>query len=716
MLKAFYNLQLHRPHLQNLKQISLAKPFSSSRRSFAEEPQSPGKNGTEATASPGHKQGGHGRVKVLNSTAGSSTISDEGGVLRARHKNGSRYRKVKYDGTVRPELDTSQEKAVLASNAAIEAACATEDLGTVMSVYGSALPLISKRHTKDIAQLIHNSFRKAKQNDDDLSSLLEFMSKVIHDLKSGQLAPHPWAVIHLLSAFKELGRFEEGISLWNGVAGKDDRYVIPSTYGVLIELLSERGDPLDKLEELFQIGLRSHPDSFAEYHLAPNAILGDRAKRNATVHLPLALLQGIYTARMQHGDMRNGYLALDTALRLAPEPFPSRYLHYPILHRPAPEAYAAFILACRMGVNLGPGLLNILLSKMNAMFAPLFADYDSIRRKQKVARGMIEAFTAFITVGGRLSSRHLASLCVAIGSTIWEGENTDAQQVQDHSQATEAIGSMITSIIDLSSELNIPLDTRTLSSMVTTASKLGSSYVHAVLQYVSSHDLQPDLYLCRAMLLSAGVLKDADLLEQSWKQVVQLHRDAPHSTKRAWVCFARACQSAGFLRFGHDELSRSSKALPIDDHVREECREILNKPVDPNPHYLLREQTGKLARVNMDLCKLVESLVTRLRSGEPLAERLPETFLQDDRADHPINESQHESIYNDLTADPYSPDDSTVDVNTMGIPLDKLRYENWKSINALIYEATHNQLWSECAPTPTLSEAKDFVLKLRGMS
>ncbi|KAL9093546.1 MAG: hypothetical protein Q9165_003941 [Trypethelium subeluteriae] len=585
-----------------------------------------------------------------------------------------------------------------------------------MGVYRSALPLISARQTKDIAQLIHHSVRQAQQNGDDLDYLLEFVSEVVHDLKSGQLAPHPWAVIHFLGLFKESGRLEEGINLWNGVVGKDNRYVIPSTYGVLIELLSERGDPLDKLEELFQVGLQSSPNSFSEYHLAPNAILRDRKKRDATGSLPLTLLQGIYSARMKHGDMQNAYLALDTALRLSPEPFPSRLLHLPILSRPAPEAYAAFILACRMGVNLGPGLLTILLSKMNGELVSISADYNSIRRRQKMARGMIEAITAFITVGGQLSSTHLASLCVAIGMTVWEGGTTDELQEQDHIQATKATGSILTNITDLSSELNIPLDSRLLSALVTTASKLGQPYVHAVLQNLSSHDLQPDIYLCQATLLSAGLVKDADLLEQSWRQLIQLHRNAPHSTKRAWLCFARACRSAGFVDFGREEISRGSKILPMDEDVRVRCLGIVNKKVSPNVLYLLREQTSKLARENMGICESIESLVAKLRSGEPLAEGLSETFLQDDPADHPINESHYESIYEDLTADPYAPDDSTADVNTMGIPMDKLRYENWKSINALIYEATHDQLWSECAPTSTLSESKDLVLKLRGIS
>ena len=604
---------------------------------------------------------------------------------------------------------------------ALEEALIAEDLEAVKHSYKKTLAFAGPDCTKRIAQLLHQKYRQERQNNGSVPSLLEFASELIRDLKSEQLAPNPWAIIHLIGIFKESGRFQDGVDLWNFIAGKDGRYVNASTYGALIELLTARGDSLESLEELYEIGLKSDASLFAKYHFMPNAIEKDRSKGSTGLKLPLALLQGIYLARLKHEDKQNAYLALDTALRLAPEKFPTAYFGLPILSQPVHEAYTVFMLACRTGVNVGPGAFRILLSKMNKIHEEKSAwhlHYQAIRGKQRVLRAMINALISYSAVGGQVEVDHLRAFYVAIGKTMWTKRGVAAYPEQ-HEQAARAVEAMIFRVSELFSQLNLFPDRYTFSAMLMAAGKAGSEQVHTVLQHMSSLNLEPDIYAYRALLLCAGTERDLDLLKQTWNYLAQMHHGSPTPTNGSWWFFTRACIESGFRQFCREELDRTSKTLPLDEATREQCIQALDESIDPTYRAvgdITSEGATIIADRNLELSNEIQKLVGRLRFEEPLADKLPGTSLKDPLI-HRINEDRLQRIYDDLTADPSEPKDSLPDVNSMGIPLDKLRYENWKSITALLHEVIRDKPLSDTlSASSNLEDMKRTILELRGLA
>ncbi|KAI9658619.1 MAG: hypothetical protein M1821_002179 [Bathelium mastoideum] len=702
------------------QRIPFAKLILSGVRSFTNEPKSPVRHisplvrlqyikGNRDFEGEGLVRRLRGRVRLLRRQA-VTTRSDR------RPKSGSEPRTTRRERHEVPDQEWS-DSAIRRQRTALNDALAGDDLEAVRVSYKAALPLISAPCTKSIAQLLHQSCRQAQGKDDLVPSLLQFASEMVSDLRSGKLAPHPWAIIHLLGIFKESGRFEEGIALWNFIVGKDHRYIIQSTYGAMIELLAERGDSLASLEELYKLGLKSYNGTFAEYHFAHNAIVKDRSKRVIAQKLPLALLQGIYVARLKHGDVQNAYLALDTVLRLAIESIPHRFFQLPIFTRPAFEGYVTFILACRMGINLGPGPLRILLSKMNGVLnePPRDASYfDFIREKQNGLRAMLSATVSYAAIGGELNVEHQRALYAGIAHAIWN--KASSGHLGEHAQAAKAMESMLLSIAELFSQQSIPLDPYAFSSMIAAASRAGTSSVDALLQSLSSFNFDPNVYAYQAILLAAGEEKDIALLQQSWQYLLEMPHETPHSRNRSWWSLARACKLADCVSYAREEMDRKPFAIPLDTQARERCLGLLQEPPreanSPRP-YLTSKQAAAIAEENWSLQRLIAESITWLKSGKLFTEDFPYTFILNDSLGYHISDQCQRAVYDKVTAES-AIQDSQSDLNSLGIPLDKLRFENWKWINELIYQSMYSDSQhTHRSPPSTEEEAKETIFKLR---
>lgn len=132
--------------------------------------------------------------------------------------------------------------------------------------------------------------------------------------------------LHLLSYYKESGRFDEGIDLWNWLSKADDAAFTPIYAGAAIELLAVYGAGTRYCEDIYQRTLDQQGDISSQYHLSPGAILPDRSKAVRIKGTSLGLLQGILTARVLYGKWQSSYLTLDTAFRLRPTQIVPRVL------------------------------------------------------------------------------------------------------------------------------------------------------------------------------------------------------------------------------------------------------------------------------------------------------------------------------------------------------------------------------------------------------
>ena len=717
MLKAIPSIHFGRLSHSTQKRLPLAKP-SLALRTFSNEPNTPVRyvsplirfqylKGARDHEGEGLVRRLRGKVRLFRKQAVKPRAirkPDFGGRIKLDNRRSS------------DDIDGEWDEPLARKNmTALNHALIEDDLEAVRLSYKPALPLISCPCTKGIAQLLHQTYRQATQKDEKLPSLLEFALEMISDLKSGKLAPQPWAVIHLLGFFKESARFQEGVDLWNFVADKDNRYIVPSTYGAMIELLADRGDSLASLEELYKLGLNSSDASFAQYHFAPNALVHDRSKQSNTQGLPLTLLQGIYVARLKNGDVQNAYLALDTILRLAPESIPHRFFHLPIFIRPALEGYVTFILACRMGINIGPGPLRILLSKMNQIAEENTTHYWAIRKKQNVLRAMLNAVVSFSALGGQLTIDHQRALNAGIRNTIWNKAHLGYPD--EHAQAAKTVESMLFAVAELFSQQGVPPDQYAFSSMIIAASRAGISTVDAILQNLSSLNLDPNVYAYQAILLAAGDEKEVDLIQQTWQYLREMPHDNPRSHSRSWWSLARACKFADCTSFAKEQMERGSDVIDLHAQTKEDCLKILEEPegtFNPTVSHFKFDQPEKIIDSNLGLhCFIVDSIAW-LKSEKLFTNDLPYTFILGNSLRDHISDEYQQAIYDTLTAESTF-SDSQPDVNVAGIPLDRLRFENWKSINELIYEATRDQSQKNQLPMLDEEKAKDMISQLRGL-
>jgi hypothetical protein len=210
----------------------------------------------------------------------------------------------------------------------------------MMELYPSLLAanILNSYDTRRITQALHVRIRNAHQ-DQARSDLFPFVQQIVGDIRRGVLEPHNYAFVHLFGIYKDCKRFDEGCTLWQWLVQQDERYVSQAAYGAAIELMAYGGIMrLPDLESLYVDGLKRFPGTFAEYHLAPDAIVPDRSQPTTVKGIPTILLQGILSARILNRDWKNAYLALDTALRL----YPTQSGLYP---KPIPPSWSHVVLA-----------------------------------------------------------------------------------------------------------------------------------------------------------------------------------------------------------------------------------------------------------------------------------------------------------------------------------------------------------------------------------
>lgn len=560
----------------------------------------------------------------------------------------------------------------------------------LMALYPGALEagIIDRKYTHIICQALHTSIRRSAAGKDSakLSDLLLFVEQVISDLRRGKLSPHPYAYVHLLGIFKDSRRFKEGRTLWLWLVEQDESHVSQAAYGAAIELMAYGNLlPLSELEQMYEEGLKRFPGTYAEYHLSPDAIIPDRTQPVHIVGLPVTLLQGIITARLISRDWKKAYLGLDTILRLYPGQTPHRVFELFITERPVSEAYSAYLLACRSGVQISGGQLTNLLNRLRVVMTQA----RSLADRFMILRAIANALYAYQQCGGGLASVHVGQYIKAFEFMLPEkapGQDFTNEEMALRNSVAITAHEFLAGLI----QSGLSPEVHPFVSLVSLAGKLRTpDLLKLTLEDAKTAGIIFGPIERRTLLTAAGLIKDRNLIKALWSLIVSnAENEGTQISYNDWITFAKACRRAGFEQ--HFELQLQEQAHAITATIEQRVRLEATNPEPEKAKLSVELMTSE--QLNSEISALraqMDNIRAVLMSGQPLSFRKSPFYMHIDPKQPSLGtEEDLHAVYDEFTTDPHQPPaakDSTekatpAALSKTGIPLDELRFRNWVNV------------------------------------
>ena len=249
------------------------------------------------------------------------------------------------------------------------------------------------------------------------------------------------------------------------------------------------------------------------------------------------------------------------------------------------------------------------------------------------------------------------------------------------------------------------------NSIITNLGGWGKSknVITTVLTDLQAMDLEPNNITRRSVLTAAGLVQDAGLIEASWEGLVTgraARGEQLDSTD--WYILIKACNgSEATQTFAREVL----KGANMEEKRKAELDESIGsmqprseKPVGESEEAELSDVVEGLKLLTADITALDERTQTgdiKNLSGRHLPMTLTPTPALLNTSDETMK-----SIYDSLTRDPSAAPDAltssiastegsttsaaSIPLSPTSIPLDEMRYENWKSLNYLLSRAEEN--------------------------
>lgn len=569
--------------------------------------------------------------------------------------------------------------------------------------------------TKDINRLADTvvlSIRKSAPEDKELLAELEgFVQLLVKDVKSGALGPNPIMNQRLLSSLVLLQGEAKAAPFWSWLESQPDEYISPKAYGTALELLSALGRPAREVEETYQRGLSRCPGNFAAYHFTPNAVLPDRTQAITAeqLNLPLSLLRGIIIARFLRGETKAAYLGLDTLLRLVPERPHCKAVRHILQERPLTEAYTAFAVYCRAGATLFPADFRAFVSRLRTAPHP-----HNFNEHICAIRAMISATYLYTATGGRLSNNFVNETIIAITHLlrIPSVRQLDPSEVR---KVADGVLELVRKCLEIFARFGTQPGLSSFNSIITNVAGYGQSrsVFNTVLKDITAMGLKPNFVTLRSCLTAAGLLRDEALIRSTWDELVRARTAAeekPDSTDLHVLI--KAARLNGIPDLAEQEVDIWKHGLTaheqntIGEHLTREYSQAEMQGATRND--FAAEATGgqnesvdDVEVIFQELDKLAADFVTfeQTSSFGEFAENLqntplPMTLLAPGPPSMP--EPEMRKLYDEYTTEQSSPGqvgESRVRpaYSFTNIPLDTLRYENWKALNFLLKQAeAHN--------------------------
>lgn len=577
-----------------------------------------------------------------------------------------------------------------------------QNIDKVAAAYGKVRGVVTlaSDDVNSLAQALHTALRQKEGGRDQRvpPHLITFSDTLVKDIRDRKLPPSTSANLHLLSFLRETQQFDRAFQFWSWLVDQDDSYVGPSIYGVAIELMAIQGRPAHEAEDLYTQAVKRFPGTFNEYHLSPRAIVPDRTQPIAIKGVPMTLLQGIVTARLLQGSVKDAYLGLDVALRLRPNEVPSRLFVAFIEERPVAEAYKVFMIACRAGTPLHQDSLTKLLVKLrdSAARTPL--------RNAAAIRAMLTAVHAYTAdSGGVLSTRILTELVAGISSLL-HGADVLSYAQSHANQVTDKLMNLLHKLFSLFSRRQAPPGVAAFNSIIHNVAGKGQreDIIATVMAEMKSLGIEPTSVTYRSCLTAAGEMGSKALIESAWKALVHVREQSGRALEFPdWLMLTRASIKCSHNSFVTEQIEILAHAVTpfISGRVKDMLENSSTSDDRPRNIAPASEDPAVVLRILADLGRDIAALDDQMSAGRTsrpeLSQRpLPMSLGQDSQSSvDKIVEQELRAVYDELTEDPMSPQTSSDTAlippakTATGYPFDDIRYENWKSINELLAEA-----------------------------
>ncbi|RMX76913.1 hypothetical protein D0869_10301 [Hortaea werneckii] len=585
-----------------------------------------------------------------------------------------------------------------------------------------------------ICQCLHEAFRRqwkappTEAKRQDMDEMVAFAENIVAHIRKGNLAPDCRAHLHLLGFFKGSGAFGSGVAFWHWLENQDDDHVNKDVYGVAIDLLAKNGNPLSELEEIYERALERFPGQFNAYYLAPNSILPDREAPTTIPGIPMILLQGILSARLLRGDSKSAYLALDTALRLYPTETPSRFFDSFVEERPLAEAFPVYAIACRAGNPPSYEQMRRLLTEMRGN-----ADMRSPKGYVSALRQMLLTTYLFVGGGGQLTGNLLNELAIAITKTV-RLRGFAALKTEDKRRVANTLTGLLRQLFDIFARYSVTPGIGAFNSFIVNVAGFGESkhLIEVVLENAASIKKEPNHVTRRSVLTAAGLVRDQDLVAESWNELVTSKAEdgqLPDATD--FHILVKAAKISGAIDFAkgacigmesyltEEELHGIYERLESDDA---EAPSTMAAALDVN------SLLSQLKVLQADMVVFHDRTVDQPRTQDfgqqtppltilppPEELRLPEIELRQ-LYDEMTTEQQEDANGGQPALAPFQGLDRTI--SETNLPLGQLRYENWKMINNLLawaemHDKAYEKAVDEAIAAGVAPPSRERVLKSR---
>ncbi|KAI5854371.1 hypothetical protein BZA05DRAFT_394025 [Tricharina praecox] len=551
-----------------------------------------------------------------------------------------------------------------------------------MSSYAqlSEREVLTENDISNLARQLHARFRMDREKKD----ILPHVITLIEDFKKKAIPGHPLASVHLLSCLKDMEEFTLSNEFWEWLTTQDENFCDARTYGAAIECFSYQGVSLSELEAMWSEAL----ERFSGTTVTSVA-------KNTGRGVPVMLLQGIITARLFHGDWRAAYEAFDICTRLYPSLTPARIYELFIYERPVREAYIVFLMACRAGTPPKPGVLTPLLKET------WMETHD--------VRAMIRLVYAFVGAGGTPNAIHLNSLIGGIlGSFPPELKPTDAE----YEPLYHGMLGLVRALITVFNRMGVPLSTGSFNTIISLGGKLRrQELIHSGLKELIDAGLSPTMVTYRTLLNAVGDMADVMLLEESWSMLKTGREQlrVPWDFND-WKALIRACVATGRVDFFEGQLAVHSHELSeifVRNIIAVLQRAIITSTATPTPTPETAPSTTPLDKQALiaEVKTLTEIFSSRRiadftrasgssssdgssLSNDDLFSLLPSDTTPSGVTLTAAQEAELHEIYVSIAPPPSVLDTETAGTKTStGYDIDKLRFENWKAVNRLLFEA-----------------------------
>lgn len=553
--------------------------------------------------------------------------------------------------------------------------------------------VLTDQDLSNLARQIHARYRM----DEAKADVLPHVQTLIADLEARKVPGHPLASVHLLSCLKDMQEFPVAARFWAWLVQQDEQFCDARTYGAAIECLSYQGVGLAELEALWK-------DALGRYSTTTVPSVAIATGKG----VPVMLLQGIITARLLNGNWRAAYEAFDICIRLYPTLTPSRIYELFIYERPVREAYIIFLMACRAGTPPKPGVLTPLLKE--------------VWIKAQDVRAMIRLVYCFVGAGGKPNAIHLNSLTGGILSTLPPSKPKGDPEYDALFADTLKV---VRSLINTFHHIGVSLSPSSFNTIISMGGKLQSEdLVHRGFRELLAAGLQPTIITYRSLVNAVGDMKDASLLERSWGMLKQGRKQLGERWHvNDWRSLIKACVATGRQDYVVAELEKHK--LELGSHFVSSVRSNLLRATSaaadaadaaaagagvgaPCPDTEKRPKANPPTREELerDVRSLTEIFASnqihdfsqRPQDGEALFDISPGEGVPRGVVLTPQQEAELESFYKQLVlgsnrAGKYLEDhDQSVGNRTItGFSFERVRWENWKAVNRLLFEAE----WAE---------------------